>query len=1081
LLGVIRTATDRTELEDAQTMADRAPLLADAEFLIARAVLEARLGSRETAGRMLNNLERQTTAEERRKAALAEVTWLQNAGETGASLALLQAPSIQNAFAAGQTPPEERSLLARQISVLAEAEQQVDLAATAARAVTMFGDQDGLSDSERLQWRIRAARLLREAGSSPRMILNALRDEPGHLPGQPPSATPEAWVEYLLLVAETAVRAREQDDVAEAIRQLEPSANASPRIALRVAQLQLVSGEPGDALATLRRWRVAGGARPPGIDQAGLLNLLLLRASAARAVGDRGEEVLSLQEAAAVDSRVGTTLDQAQRLVGIREHASALAVLQVAIPPAAQRLAGAAPPERNAYAEDLARLHIMRGEALRQAGEGAAALLAYQTSLALRESWPVRWVLADLLRQQGRRAEAMVEYARLAVEAPGQREAQLALLTLGDQQWAAGEQAAALASFEGALANGAGPPARLRAMEAATQLRQYALLLRLAEEAMRDPGFTALLTPAERNMWEARRCEALAALRRTRPAGCIPPSTPASRAAEERETALAEGYRLLALGQGEAASVQFEPVFQATGDTRAGLGLGEALLAVGRTGAALDLLARLVSRANVPAELEARITFAHGQALDQAGQPGRAAEAWERTLMLRPDTQLAIARLDALRRAGNVAQASRMADAMMVVGVEESARPRLEALRVRLALAQNDTDMARTQAEQLADRFPTPGHWALVSEARAAGGDRPGAADAAERALDGGASALARAGYAHLAAGDPARGADRLREALQRDPTLRPVRMDLAQVEVAAGQWSSARITLRDALAAARTAPGLPDAESRQQTAIIQALNVRATREFSAEVSTTVCAPSDTVGCRAAILAVNERLGSAGFGGATMAWSPHIEGVRNRELISLYARLLWANQPGTIQPLGRSFQGGVGISVRPFESVPFFLWAERSFGIGADSQDNWLLRASLGREWGTAWRADGSASLVQGWVPYASFYADVGHFLARQRDWLMVAEIRAGGTVQPGEAWRLIPYGLMRGEATSNPSGTSHAIMAGAALSLQRRHFYDASTGFLLTSEAFLRMLHDLDRSEGQNGSRVLFGLALRL
>lgn len=1078
--GVIRSAEDRAGLEAARALAARTRLPADAELLTARAVLESRLNSGDAAERVLDELEARFPAEERRRAALAEAIWLQRAGDTRASLGLLQSPAIQNAFEASQTPPAERSLFARQISVLAEGEGQVTLAAAAARAVLAQGEQDGLTPTERLEWRMRAVTLLRQSGAAPRTVLAALRDAPGQLAARPTDGTPETWTQYLLVLAEAAQRAGEPAEAEAALQQLQTAARTSPHIALRVAQLQLAAEAPAEALATLRPWRVAGGLRPAGIDEAGLLNLLLLRASAARSVADRGEELRSLQEAAAIDSRVISTLDQAQRLLSIREFASALAVVQAAIPPAALRLAAAAPAERSSLAEDLGRLHVMRGEAARQAGDRAAALQAYEAALALHESWPVRWIMADLLRQQGRPVEAMAEYARLATSAPSPREAQLAWLTLGDQQWAAGAQAAALASFEGALAQGAGASARLRAMEAATQLGQAAVLLRLMGEAERDAELLASWTPSDRRLWESRRCQALASLRRPRPASCAPSVAPADRVAQEREAALADGYQLLARSQGEAAAGRFDQLFRETGDARAGLGLGEALLATGRIGPAVDILARLAQRANLPAELEARVTFALGQALDQAGQPARAAEAWDRSLRLRPDPRLALERLDALRRAGNIAEAVRLADVLAQSGVPPASQPRLDALRVRLALSQNEPEAARMRAEALADRFPSPAHWALLSEARAATGDRAGAAEAAEQALDGGASALARAGYAHLAAGERGRGTGRLRDALQQDPTLRSVRVDLAQAEVAAGHWSSARLLVRDALAAERAAAS-PDVEARQRMAFLRSLNAQANRQFSAEISSTLCAPSDAVGCRATLLPTNDRLGSAGFGGATIAWSPRIEGVPNRELIAFYARLLWANEPGTLQPQGGSAQGGVGIRIRPFESVPVYLWGERSIRLGAASQDNWLVRASFGRDWGTAWDISGSGSMDRGWAPYASLYADVGHFLAGQRDWLVVGEARAGGRVQPGEAWRMIPYGLLRGESISNLTGNSQAIMIGAGLAMQRRFLHDSDMGYLLTSEGFLRVLTDLERSDGKRGTRVLFGLALRL
>lgn len=139
----------------------------------------------------------------------------------------------------------------------------------------------------------------------------------------------------------------------------------------------------------------------------------------------------------------------------------------------------------------------------------------------------------------------------------------------------------------------------------------------------------------------------------------------------------------------------------------------------------------------------------------------------------------------------------------------------------------------------------------------------------------------------------------------------------------------------------------------------LRAEDAAATQQFAFELVDTLCAPTTTIGCGVA-LPIVERLGSAGIGAATAAWSPHIPGDSDPQRIALYARLLWSNDPGSVSILSRTLQGGAGIRVQPFNGIPVYAWAEHLFAIGGESQDNWLLRVTAGWETGAAWRAGGT-------------------------------------------------------------------------------------------------------------------------
>ena len=258
--------------------------------------------------------------------------------------------------------------------------------------------------------------------------------------------------------------------------------------------------------------------------------------------------------------------------------------------------------------------------------------------------------------------------------------------------------------------------------------------------------------------------------------------------------------------------------------------------------------------------------------------------------------------------------------------------------------------------------------------------------------------------------------------------------------------------------------------------------NAIATRTLSFELLSTLCTPGSVAGCSLTpgVPTTAERLGSAGIGAASITWTPHLPGDSDPQRLAVYARTLWANDPGSFSPLGKTFQGGIGIRVHPFQQIPLFLWAERMIKLGGESQNNWLLRATAGWDTGTAWRAGGTDSLRHGWEPYASVYGDVARLLQVNRDWLVAAEGRLGGSIQPREQLKLIPYAFVRYELDSAKNGSDYSVQVGAGLSLRLRFFDDPLLGYLFEPELFARVAQDIARSGGKTGTRFLFGIVSR-
>ena len=337
-----------------------------------------------------------------------------------------------------------------------------------------------------------------------------------------------------------------------------------------------------------------------------------------------------------------------------------------------------------------------------------------------------------------------------------------------------------------------------------------------------------------------------------------------------------------------------------------------------------------------------------------------------------------------------------------------------------------------------------------------------------------------QAGYADLAAGRPAAAAKLFEAALAQDSSRAGLYQDLPRAYALAGDWPDARRAYAEAIRrTASHAAASGDPRDRITLQELQGENAAATDEFAFELVDTLCAPSNAVGCGLSLPLV-QRLGSAGIGAATAGWSPHLPGDPDPQRVTFYARLLWSNDPGGYQILSRTLQGGVGVRVQPINGIPVYLWAERLFAIGNQSQDNWLLRATAGWETGAGFRASGTRDWTRDWKPYLFVYGDLGRFFIRDRDWLGVLEGRVGATHQPFDNVLLVPYVFLRGELDSAVRSTATDVQIGVGLNLRMRFLQDLMLGYRLQPEIFVRVSHDISRTGGRTGTRFLLGVISR-
>jgi len=165
--------------------------------------------------------------------------------------------------------------------------------------------------------------------------------------------------------------------------------------------------------------------------------------------------------------------------------------------------------------------------------------------------------------------------------------------------------------------------------------------------------------------------------------------------------------------------------------------------------------------------------------------------------------------------------------------------------------------------------------------------------------------------------------------------------------------------------------------------------------------------------------------------GVALAFQPPGIGFRSERIFQIFGRVLSNLSADGLEPVGRSLQGGVGVRYKPFRSQILFLTAERLFKIGADSENNWLLRGELSLARGESVRPGRSQ-----WG-FTNLYLDAGYFAKEPRRWAYYSELRQGLTFRLGERFLVTPHLIADGRWQHPTTQRSSYAEWGAGVSLR--------------------------------------------
>jgi adsorption protein A len=665
--------------------------------------------------------------------------------------------------------------------------------------------------------------------------------------------------------------------------------------------------------------------------------------------------------------------------------------------------------------------------AYRASGRPDEAEAALRKALAIRETAPGQRQLADLLEARGKLAEAVIAlersvilqptaedqtrlsvlYAKLNDPTQAIRHARAALAIadsaplhqrLGYLYLDAGSLNAAEQEFDKAAAAGKAGPLRMQQADIYAKLGNED-----RERAQLELAVGGELDPADRQRAERQLADLYArhgleeqrmvALRAAVGAGL-----------DDAEIHMELGFALLKRRDWNGAIDEFLLSNERQASPRALYYVAQCYRELHQDGIRLSYL--LLAERNVESmDTESQIALYNdlGYAHELQGNSVAAAAAWSKSIQLRYDATIALVLAFAELHAGHVDEAERLLVASPPASLTTARRvARAEAIgeiekkKGNLAAARNalfEADKLQPTAERayrmglLAQREPR--YEQAIHDFELALQRDPHSALYARTLA-----------YAYQHVGDQVRAEALLKNAVALSPGDVSLHRDLAYAQSALGLQTEAAESLRTAIDLRRSAAPA-DSSGTSSDAALDAMR-QEYRSLARRFGATLYEAYRPNG---GISAVPQSAGGLipSQGGLEGYWYPAGMLGRSDDALQFGARLLWTNNSHSLGIDQSSLQAGVGVRYKPLQSANFFIGAERLLKIGADSQDDWLLRGTFGlghdveiRPGKTFWN-------------YSQFYLDAGYF-TQPAVKAGYAEIREGLTFRAAAEFVVTPH-----------------------------------------------------------------------
>jgi hypothetical protein len=344
---------------------------------------------------------------------------------------------------------------------------------------------------------------------------------------------------------------------------------------------------------------------------------------------------------------------------------------------------------------------------------------------------------------------------------------------------------------------------------------------------------------------------------------------------------------------------------------------------------------------------------------------------------------------------------------------------------------------ARSELERAVSLEPTAERRFRLSQLAERLGDRDEARRQLEAAValePGNTEYKAALAYALRSSGDLAGAARLLSEVLAAEPKRFRLHEDLGYAYLGLGDNEKAIEQFKWAIDNQQLYPSETpeerEATARTMGALRQTINA-VEPHWTAYGYTNLCLTGSY--CRRRVQNLGSLI-SANQGGLEIDYQPPGIGFIDGRTFQAFARTFFNYAPGTINPQGNSFQGGVGIHYKPLRDYNLVLSGERLIKFGSTAVNNWEGRASFSTSSG--YEVDPVA--FRSW--YHLLYLDLAATLQSPRQYLAYADGREGLNFKLADRAVISPfvYGIFRGNY-----GIGANTSAETGLGFSLRGFFD--------------------------------------
>jgi tetratricopeptide (TPR) repeat protein len=528
-------------------------------------------------------------------------------------------------------------------------------------------------------------------------------------------------------------------------------------------------------------------------------------------------------------------------------------------------------------------------------------------------------------------------------------------------------------------------------------------------------------------------------------------------------------------GQNEQAETTLKELLRLTGDYRHQMDYAARLLANSRIAPAIEILSVAATRVDLSSGDRAHAYAVLAEALTRDHRWADAARTWHQAYLLNHQPVHKLYSIDAFRKAGDLGSATAGLAQFPVeqLGAKEQLIFYETAGRIYWQAGAPDKSLAAWQ--KAVTLSPCSFYYYQISDILLAANRLQEAEAAVCQGLQlapQDLAGLSRRAYIQKRLGNAAKAADLFEQMLQSGADDYQTYADLGFVYAGMSENDRARIRLKQALDKAL------DSDDADLLSSLRAQIAELDRRFELFLADSLHSVHDD---GAGLLPPSKQWFNLGVGTLEAGYRPEGLGYRAGRTLTLFGRLLWPNQTGSLSPEADALQAGLGFRYKLFAGSNFLFSSEYLFGLGEEIGDQVLLHLSHSSTRLPLQPDVESSYGLAKYIPYRQFYTDAGWVSGDESYWFGTHETRLGTGFNAFKNTLLLPFGYLTANSMLRSTRDFFQVETGLGLSMRWQSAFDRYRGYRRETECLLHAGFIVYDSYDGEGVSALLGIRMSL